>query len=73
MNHHIVHLSGVLRVLLCAEPRKALLAQVDLQWAVACDEAVQTQIELLATDQQRAVDVLTDHVRLTQVDLVLRE
>jgi hypothetical protein len=40
-----------------AETRKALLVHPGLEWAVARDEAVESQVELLPRDKKWAVDV----------------
>ena len=71
MNHHVVHLGGVLGVLLGAESRETLLAEVGLEGSVARDKAVDAKVELLTANEQGSVDVLRDDVRFAQVDLVL--
>lgn len=70
MNHHIVHLSGVLSVFFSAKPRKALVVLENSEWSVAGHEDVHSQVKFLAADKEGSVDVLWDNIGFTQVDLV---
>ena len=64
MDLHVVEVVRRHVILLVAEAGEALRAQPDLQRLVTRDKHINTQVELLAADQQRPVDVATDHVRL---------
>ena len=50
MHHHVIQLIGIRRVLLMAEAREAERAQPGFHRAIAGDQYVYAQIELLAAD-----------------------
>jgi hypothetical protein len=70
VNHHIVNLSHVCSVLLCAEPSKAPCVKVSFKRTIRCNENVHAQVKLLASYQERLLDIPTDNVVLLEVRLI---
>lgn len=64
MNVHIVQLGDAGVIFHGAKTTKAQLEQVRFERTKRCDQHVQTQIEFLAANQQRVVDVPRYHVAL---------
>ena len=63
-NHLVVELRRLVRVLERAEAREAAAVRVHAQRAVREHEHVDAQVELLAADEERRVDVPRDDVRV---------
>ena len=57
MLEFVFEVVGIVRVLLCGEPRETLLVQVNAEGVETAHEYVHSHIELLVADEQRAVDV----------------
>ena len=51
VDHHVINFSCVLGVFFCAESRKALWTEINSQRAVACNEHVESQIKLFASNE----------------------
>lgn len=57
MHERVRQIVKVVRVTGVSEPTEAVPIQVDGQWLVADDQHVDSQIELLATDEERVEDI----------------
>ena len=68
--HEFVLLVDFLSVSLRGKAGKAFLMNIDAQGLVASYAHIDTQVELVAVDQQRVRNVLADHGGLIHVDVV---
>ena len=71
VDHHVVKVGDFRGVLLIAKSCEPFCGEPHLEWSVTCNEYIDTQIELLAPDEQRLVYVTRDDVCLAH-DLRLR-
>ena len=67
VDHHIIKLCHILRVLRGAESCEATRVDPDLQRSITRHKYVKPQIELLSAHKQWLVDVARDNIGLSQV------
>jgi len=62
MDHHVINISHIIGIFLITEPCKALCWEPYFERTVTCHQYVYSQIELLASNEQRLVNVPWNHI-----------